>query len=162
MKKPKSVKKKNATGAIVGVILVIAISAGAIYLYNQRQSDNNTLQGITSGPFSINNGTYRLGDNVFMTVTGLKPTDAGKIIVFDPKGAIFTQVPFNGTMKSDFNYFFKPYTLKSEKLCTPQDLVGNWTIVFQGTQYKSIPFKIINQWVPGDEADLDLKPISPC
>ena len=162
MKKPKSGKRKNATGVIVGVILVIAISAGAIYLYNQKQSDNNTLQGITSGPFSINNGTYRLGENVFMTVNGLMPTDVGKIIIQNPKGGVFTQVPFNGTMKSQFNYFFKPYTLKSEKLCTPQDLVGNWTIVFQGTKYRPIFFKIINQWVPGDQADEDLKPISPC
>lgn len=162
MKKPKSAKKKNATGAIIGVIIVIAISAGAIYLYNQRQSDTSALHGMTSGPFSINNGTYRLGDNVFMTVTGLKPTDVGKIVVINSKGGIFTQVPFNGTMKSDFNYFFKPNTQKAQKLCSAQDLVGNWTIVFEGTQYSSIPFKIINQWVPGDQADEDLKPISPC
>ncbi len=162
MKKPKSSKKRNATGAIIGVILVIAVSAGFIYFSNQQKfSGNNTLQwAVTSGPFQINNSTYRLGDNVFMTVTGLKPTDVGKIVVLDPKGGTFTQVPFNGTMKSDFNYFFKPNTERIEKLCTPQDLVGNWTIVFQGTTYNPIPFKIINEWVEGSQAEI--KAINPC
>ncbi len=162
MKKPISTKKRNLTGAIIGIVIAVVISAGVIYFYNHRVQPDSTLQGITSGPFSINNGTYRLGDNVFMVVTGLKPTDVGKVVIYDPKGGIFDQFPFNGSMKTEFNYFFKPYTLKSEKLCSAQDLIGNWTIAFPGTLYKSIPFRIINQWVPGDQADTDLKPIPNC
>ncbi|MGB6463647.1 MAG: hypothetical protein WBF38_05435 [Nitrosotalea sp.] len=161
MKKPKS-GKKSATSAIITVIVIIAISASAIYFYNHQKmsEENNTAQWVTSGPFAINNGTYRLDDNVFMVVTGLKPTDAGKIIVYDPKGGVFTQEPFNGTLKSDFNYFFKPNTERIEKLCTPQDLVGNWTIDFSGTSYDPIHFEIINEWVPSGQAEI--KPISPC
>ncbi|MGC1708865.1 MAG: hypothetical protein WA799_03585 [Nitrosotalea sp.] len=161
MKKPKS-GKKSATSAIITVIVIIAISASAIYFYNHQKmsEENNTAQWVTSGPFAINNGTYRLDDNVFMVVTGLKPTDAGKIIVYDPKGGVFTQEPFNGTLKSDFIYFFKPNTERIEKLCTPQDLVGNWTIDFSGTSYDPIHFEIINEWVPSGQAEI--KPISPC
>ncbi|MGI0047417.1 MAG: hypothetical protein ACREBB_09570 [Nitrosotalea sp.] len=164
MKKPKSVKKKG-TGAVIAVFLIIAVSAAGIYLYNQHKAvvGGNTLQGITSGPFEINNGTYRLGDYVFMVVTGLQPTDVGNIVVYDPHGGLFTHIPFNGTMKADFNYFFKPVTIKSEKLCTPQDLVGNWTIQFQGTSYSPIQFQVINEWVAGAQAGPDLKPVpSPC
>lgn len=96
-----------------------------------------------------------------MIVQGLKPNDVGKILVIDPKGGTFTTMSFNGTMKSEFNQFFKPTTQRGEKLCTAQDLVGNWTIVFQGTSYKSIRFQIINEWVSGDQADKDLQPIPP-
>jgi hypothetical protein len=161
LKKPKS-GKKSATSAIITVIVIIAISASAIYFYNHQKmsGENNTVQWVTSGPFAISNGTYRLDDNVFMVVTGLKPTDAGKIIVYDPKGGVFTQEPFNGTLKSDFNYFFKPNTERIEKLCTPQDLVGNWTIAFPGTSYDPIHFEIINEWVPSGQAEI--KPINPC
>lgn len=162
MKKPKS-GKKSATNAIIAVIVIIAISASVIYFYNQQKmsGDDTTAQWITSGPFAITNGTYRLDDNVFMVVTGLKPTDVGKIIVYDPKGGVFTQSPFNGTLKSDFNYFFKPNTDRLEKLCTPQDLVGNWTIAFPGTSYSPLHFKIINEWVPSGQAEI--KPIpQPC
>ena len=164
MKKPKS-GKKNATSAIIAVFVIIAISASAIYFYNhQKMSEvNNTAQWITSGPFAINNATYRLDDNVFMIVTGLKPTDVGNIILYDPQGGNVTHVPFNGTMKSDFNYFFRPVTEKPEKLCTPQDLVGNWTITFQGTSYSPITVRVINEWVPGAQAGVDMQPIpSPC
>jgi hypothetical protein len=161
LKKPKSVKKRNASSAIIAVIIIIAISASAIYFYNQQKTSggDNTAQWITSGPFAITNGTYRIDDNVFMVVTGLKPTDVGKMTVYDPEGAIYTQVPFNGTLKSDFNYFFKPNTERLSKICTPQDLVGNWTIAFPGTSYNPIHFKIINEWVQGGQAEI--KPIPP-
>lgn len=164
MKKPKAGKRKSAIGAIIGVIVVVAISATVIYYFNQHSvSDNPTAQWVTSGPFSLTNSTYRLGGNVFMVVTGLKPTDVGNMLVFDPKGGLFSHIPFNGTMKSDFNIFFKPVTVKSEKLCTAQDLVGNWTIVFQGTPYKPLHFQVLNQWVPGTQAGEDMQPVpKPC
>ena len=95
-----------------------------------------------------------------MVVIGLKPNDVGQFVVTDPKGGIFSTLQFNGTMKSSFNYFFKPNTERSEKLCKPTDLVGNWTIIFQGVSYKAIPFGVINDWIPGSQAEI--KPIDPC
>jgi len=151
--------KKSRRGTIIAVAAIIVAVAGIYYYNQQKMSEENNTQWITSGPFAITKEKYRLGDNVFMIVQGLKPNDVGKMAVFDPKGGVFTQVSFNGTMKSDFNYFFKPNTEKIEKLCTPQDLVGNWTIVFQGTSYRPIPFQVINEWVQGSQAEI--KPIPP-
>lgn len=162
MKKPTSGKKKNAIGAIITVVVVVSISAAAIYFYNQHGTTGDaTAQWVASGPFAITNSTYRLGDNVFMVVTGLKPTDVGTMMIYDPKGGTFSHVPFNGTMKPDFNYFFKPVTQRSDKLCTAQDLVGNWTIVFQGTSYQPLHFQILNQWVAGTQSGKDMEPIPP-
>lgn len=159
MKKKKS-GKKSRTNSIIAVVVIAAISATAIYYYNQQKMSENNTQWIISGPFAITKEKYRLGENIFMVIQGLKPNDAGKMVVFDPKGGVFTQVPFNGTMKSGFNYFFKPNTERIEKLCTPQDLVGNWTIAFQGTSYRPILFQVINDWVQGSQAEI--KPINPC
>ncbi len=165
MKKKKSGKKSRRDTIIALVVIMIVIPTG-IYFYNQQKlsQENNTTQGITSGPFTIDKEKYRLGDYVFMVVTGLKPTDNGEMIVYDPKGGNFTKVPFNGTMKSDWNYMFKPNTERIEKLCTAQDLIGNWTIVFQGTSYKPIPFQVINEWVQGAQAEIKPVPpgLSPC
>lgn len=158
MKKPKSQKKKRS-GAIIAAIIITAISASAIYLYTHQQKAKDFPWEI-SGPFKIDKSQYKLGENVFMVVTGLSPSDAGKIVVYDPNGGVFTQSPFNGTMKSDFNYYFKPNTVKTEKLCTPQDLVGNWTIVFQGSKYKPLKFQVINEWIEGSQKEI--KPINPC
>jgi hypothetical protein len=161
LKKKKS-EKKSHIGPIIAVAVIIAIiAAGIYYYYQQKMSEqNNTSQWVISGPFAITKEKYRLGDNVFMVVQGLKPNDAGKIVVFDPKGGVFTQVPFNGTMKSDFNYVFKPNTVRAEKLCKPEDLVGNWSIAFQGAPYRPIPFQVINEWVQGSQAEIT--PINPC
>lgn len=150
---------------VIALVVIMVIIPMGIYFYNQQKvTPENNSHGTTSGPFTIDKEKYRLGDYVFVVVTGLQPTDAGKMIVYDPKGGTFTQVPFNGTLKSDWNYMFKPNTERIEKLCTAKDLIGNWTIVFQGTSYKSIPFQVINEWVQGSEAEIKPVPagLSPC
>jgi hypothetical protein len=42
--------------------------------------------------------------------------------------------------------------------------VGQWSIVFRGVSYKSIPFEIVNDWIPGSQAELAPVPkgLSPC
>jgi hypothetical protein len=37
------------------------------------------------------------------------------------------------------------------KICTVDDLIGEWTVVFRGTDYPNLKFKIINEILPGDE-----------
>ena len=163
MKKKKSGKKSRRDVIIALVVIMIIIPAG-IYFYNQQKMSQNIPQGITSGPFTIDKEKYRLGDNVYMVISGLKPTDTGKMVIYDPKGGTFSQVQFNGTTKSDWNYYFKPNTVRIEKLCTPQDLIGNWTIAFLGTSYRSITFQVINEWVQGAQAEIQPVPagLSPC
>lgn len=157
--KRKSGKKKH-TGSIIVLIIIAGVIPAGIYLYNEQKVPSANEQWNTSGPFAINKNQYKLGENVFMVVTGLKPSDAGQFEIIDPKGGIFSTVPFNGTMKSSFNYFFKPNTERVEKLCKPTDLVGNWTIIFQGVSYKAIPFEVVNDWISGSQAEI--KPIDPC
>ena len=158
-KKGKSGKKKH-TGSIIALIIIAGVIPAGIYFYNVQKAPTENVQWITSGPFAITKNQYKLGENVFMVVTGLKPDAVGKIVVMDPKGDTFTTIPFNGTMKSSFNYYFTPNTERIEKLCKPTDLVGNWTIIFKGVRYKSIPFEIVNDWIPGSQAQI--KPIDPC
>jgi hypothetical protein len=159
LKKKVKPEKKKRTGTIIALIIITGIILAGIFLYNEQKAP--TQNGwITSGPFAINKNQYKLGENVFMVVIGLKPDDVGQMVIMDPKGGTFSTVPFNGTMKSSFNYYFTPNTERIEKLCKPTDLVGNWTIIFKGVRYKSIPFEIVNDWIPGSQAQI--KPIDPC
>ena len=160
MKKKGKPGKKKYTGTIIALIIIVGVIPAGIYFYNEQKAPPQNAQWIISGPFAINKNQYKLGENVFMVVTGLKSDDVGKIVVMDPKGGTFTTIPFNGTMKSSFNNYFKPDTERIEKLCKPTDLVGEWIIIFQGASYKSIPFQIVNDWIPGSEAEI--KPIDPC
>lgn len=164
MKKPKTGKKKKHIGSIIAAIVITVIIAASVYLYYEQKQSEQQNQWISSGPFSINKNKYKLGENIFMSVRGLKPVEAGQIMIVDPKGGVYSTIPFNGTMKSDFNQFFKPNTQRSLSLCTPEDLVGNWSLIFQGVSYKSIPFEIVNEWIEGSQAEIKSVPkgLDPC
>ena len=161
-------KKKKHLGKIIGLIIIAGIVAAGIYsYYQQKESENRQWKWVTSGPFSINKSQYVLGENIFMIVSGLKPTDVGEIDVVTPKGDTFSKIPFNGTLKSSFKQFFKPNTQASFGLCNATDLVGNWDIIFKGVPYKSIRFEIKNEYLPGGsskENGLDTVPkgLGPC
>ena len=145
---------------IVLVVIIAVIISGGIYYYNQQKISNENVQWQNiSGPFAINKFQYKLGENIFMVVSNLQPTDAGAIVIVDPKGDTYDSIPFNGTLKTSFHYFFKPNTQDSNGLllCNPTDLVGNWALVFQGVTYKPIKFKVVNDWIEGSQAEI--KPI---
>ena len=134
-------KKKKHLGKIIALIIIAGIVSAVVYsYYNQEASKGEPWQWVTSGPFSINKSQYKLGENVFMIVSDLKPTDVGLINVVDPKGDTYSTIPFNGTMKSSFKQFFKPNTLASLGLCNATSLVGHWKVIFVGVPYKPIPF----------------------
>lgn len=145
--------KQKKTIAII--VIVIAAIVSAIYFYNiQKSSDENKSQWIISGPFAIDKPKYKLGENVFLSVHGLKPNEAGNILIVRPNGDMWTAIPFNGTLKSDFNYYFKPDTSTALKIYGSEDLVGTWKVIFQGLTYEPLSFEIINEFIPGGEADI--------
>ena len=59
-------------------------------------------------------------------------------------------IPFDGTEKSGFNQYFKPSLSKGRGICSVNDIIGEWTVVFQGTNYKSIKFTIRNETIPSE------------
>ncbi|MEX0765002.1 MAG: hypothetical protein WDZ43_04770 [Nitrosopumilaceae archaeon] len=140
------------------IVIVVAAIVSVIYVYDiQKSSDENKSQWIISGPFAIDKPKYKLGENVFLTVHGLKPNEAGNIVIVSPHEVIWTTLPFNGTLKTDFNYYFKPETSRALKIYNPEDLVGTWKVVFQGLTYQPLHFEIANEFLPGAESDI--KPI---
>lgn len=159
--------KKKQSGKIIGLVvigIIIAIIAIAVDYTNEQKRIEQENRWIISGPFAINKDHYKLAEYVFMSVQGLQPTDVGKILILSPNNKVYDTIPFNGTMKNSFKQYFKPNTQRSLALCTPEELVGNWTLVFQGTQYKPIPFKLINDWISGGQAEIKPVPkgLDPC
>ena len=131
------------------IIIAGIVAAGVYSYYQQKELEDRQWKWVSSGPFSINKSQYVLGENIFMIVSGLQPTDVGEIDVITPKGDTYSTIPFNGTMKSSFKQFFKPNTLASLGLCNATDLTGHWKIIFRGVSYKPIPFEIKNEFLPG-------------
>jgi hypothetical protein len=164
LKKKTIGQKKKKTGPIIAVIIIVAIIVGGIYYYDQQKiSEANVQWQNVSGPFAINKFQYKLDEYVFIVVSNLKPNDAGKIVVVDPKGDVYYTIPFNGTLKSSFHQFFKPNTVDvGVKICTPAELVGHWGMFFQGVPYQPLSFNVTNDWIQGGQSEVKAIPPDLC
>lgn len=110
---------------------------------------------ITSGPFQIDRSEYRLGEKIFIRIGGLDISEKGQIAFLRPLNethySVYQTIPFDGKHKNAFNYYVSPGLSSILPICTAEEIVGDWVVVFRGTEYPNINFKIINQTIPGDE-----------
>ena len=109
----------------------------------------------TSGPFSIDRKQYALGEKIFLKIDGLATNEIGQISILRPLNqthySVWTTFPFDGKISESFNVYFEPRLLKLKEICNKDDLVGDWRMVFQNTNYENLKFKIMDKIVPGDE-----------
>ena len=149
--------KKNEKQVIsITVIIAIAIVAGIIYYYNRQAPPTDELksQWISSGPFAIDKPKYRLGENIFFAVSNLKSDEIGAISFVLPDGRPYAEIPFNGTTKDHFTFYFTPTTSLDKKIYKPEQLTGTWTVIFRGVTYEPLKFEILNEYVQGGEANV--------
>ncbi len=110
---------------------------------------------ITSGPFQIDRSEYILGEKIFMKMNGLGVDEKGQIAVLRPLNdthySVWQTTPFDGSDKEAFNIYFEPDLAALQGICTVEDLIGDWRVVFRGTDYPNLEFKIIEDILPGDE-----------
>jgi hypothetical protein len=112
---------------------------------------------ITSGPFQIDRSEYVLGEKIFLRIGGLNYDEKGEAAFLRPLNSthysVYLTVPFDGSDKSAFNYYLQPQLTKTRGFCTVDDFIGDWRVVFRGTDYPNLEFKITKDILPGDEKD---------
>ncbi len=152
-----SLKKKEKWIISISIaIIAIAVIGGVIYYYNVQTSppEDMRTQWISSGPFAIDKPKYKLGENIFLVVTNLQPNEAGVISFVRPNGLSYADIPFNGTLKDHFTYYFTPTTSVFKNIYKPQQLVGAWTVIFHGVAYPPLKFELENKYIRGGEANV--------
>ena len=110
---------------------------------------------ISSGPFEIDRSEYVLGEKIFLRMNELGYEEKGQIAFLRPSNdthySVYLTIPFDGTDKEAFNYYVQPQLSKTRGFCTIDDFIGEWRVVFRGTDYPNLEFKIIEEVLPGDE-----------
>lgn len=106
---------------------------------------------VWSGPISVTQYKHRLGDNVFFIITGLQPDEKGTIGVFTPEGVLYKTIHYDGSLKSSFNQFFFPDTTATLDICKPEQLVGEWKVVFADNSYPPLIFEMTDEYLPDSE-----------
>ncbi|MGY5150254.1 MAG: hypothetical protein ACW9W3_09335 [Candidatus Nitrosopumilus sp. bin_68KS] len=111
---------------------------------------------LASGPFQIDRSEYVLGEKIFLRIGGLGLDEKGQVAFLRPLNSthysVYWTIPFDGADKPAFNYYLQPQLSKINGYCTVDDFVGDWRVVFRGTDYPNLKFRIINEILPGEEA----------
>jgi len=109
----------------------------------------------TSGPFEIDRSEYALGEKIFLRTNGLAFEEKGQVAVMRPLNAthyeVYLTLPFDGLKKEAFNYYLDPKLTKLRGMCTVDDVMGRWALVFRGTDYPNLYFNITDRVVPGTD-----------
>ena len=117
---------------------------------------------ITSGPFQIDRSEYDLGEKIFLVIEGLKIEEKGQIAFLrqlnDTHYSVYQTIPFDGEKKEAFNYYMQPKLSIAKGLCSVDDIIGNWAVVFKGTDHKSITFEITDKIIPNNNENYQ-KPV---
>jgi hypothetical protein len=111
----------------------------------------------TSGPFQVDRSEYALGEKIFLRIGGLSFQEKGQVAVMRPLNdthySVYLTIPFDGAQKDAFNYYLDPQLSKTRGLCSVNDVLGKWALVFRGTNYSNLNFEIINKTLPGTNWD---------
>jgi hypothetical protein len=109
----------------------------------------------TSGPFQIDRTKYALGEKIFLRIGGLQFQEKGQVAVMRPLNdthySVYLTIPFDGANKDAFNYYLDPQLSKTRGLCSVDDVLGKWALVFRGTDYPNLNFEIVNKTLPGTD-----------
>ncbi len=111
----------------------------------------------TSGPFQIDRSEYAIGEKIFIRIGGLAYQEKGQIAVMRPLNdthySVYLTIPFDEGIKDSFNYYVEPQLSKNRGLCSVDDVIGKWALVFRGTDYPNLNFEITDQIVPGTNVE---------
>ena len=140
-------------GALIISLITIMIFVNPIDI-SPPKKESDFKDWYKSGPFAINKQEYKIGENIFLAVEELLPDDIGNIVFVLPNGTTkYISLPFDSAQKSSFNYYFKPAISKARSICSTDDIIGDWIIVFQGTQYEPLKFRILNDTIPSEQGN---------
>jgi len=114
----------------------------------------NDREWIASGPFKIDRSEYLLGEKVFVKIDQLSNNEKGEVVVLRPVNSthhiVYHKMQFNAESQRN-NYYFTPDLSELRGICSVDELIGEWSVVFQGTDYPDLKFKVIAGIVPGYE-----------
>ena len=113
---------------------------------------------IASGPFKIDRSEYLLGEKIFVNIDALNVNEKGKVVFLRPVNSThyspYHIMQFDETGKRN-NYYFTPDLSITKGICSADELIGNWKVVFQGTKHLDLKFKVVEEILPGNEKRYD-------
>ena len=109
---------------------------------------------IQSGPFKIDRSEYWLGEKIFVNIDEIDEKTKGEMVFAKHINSThmfeYKKIKFDGS-KPQQN-FYLGFNLNSARgICTTDKLIGEWDVIFRGTDFTNLEFKVLDKIVPGME-----------
>ena len=137
---------------IIPVFIIIIISISIIITNSNEKKIEEAIieeEWTYSGPFGIDKTEYNIGEKIFIDVVDIPKEDKGTAIFFRPINAThdieYLSIDFDGSKKDNFNRYFEFKLNEWKGICSRNDLLGDWKIIFLGVEYKELNFRVLNQ-----------------
>ena len=113
---------------------------------------------IESGPFMIDRSEYLIGEKIFINIGQIDENIKGQMIfskiINSTHSYVYKKINYDGSFPQQ--NFYLAFTLNPLRgVCTTDTFIGNWELIFEGTNLDSIKFKVINQILPGMEKNYE-------
>ena len=108
----------------------------------------------SSGPFKLDRSEYVLGERLFVNLDYVDKNTKGDMIftkiINNTHAYEYKKIKFDGS-KPQHNFYIGMNLNMPRGLCNVDQLIGNWELRFEGTNYESIKFKVLDEILPGSE-----------
>ena len=109
---------------------------------------------IRAGPFLIDRSEYVLGEKIFVDIEEIDENIKGEIIfgkiINTTHSMEYKKLYYDGSLPRQ-NYYFGVYPSIAKGFCTTDEIVGEWSVSFPGTDLESLKFEITSKIIPGME-----------
>ena len=109
---------------------------------------------IQIGPFQMDKSEYALGEKIFVNIKHLKKNDKGVMIftkIINSTHILeYKKINFDGS-KPQQNFYLGIHLSTVRGICSTDEISGNWKVVFEGTEYSDLNFKVSTEILPGFE-----------
>jgi hypothetical protein len=109
---------------------------------------------IQSGPFKIDRSEYVVWEKIFINIEEIDKFTKGQMVFYkwvnNTHGYTYKTILFDGS-KPQQNLYLSLDLSELRKICTVDMLAGDWELIFEGTNFESLKFKVTDQIIPGME-----------
>lgn len=135
---------------IIGIVAIVGVIGFSIISYESSQEtkiDTSIIEEEWNrvGVFGTNKDTYKLGERVFFSGP-VFPNQQITIKVITPEGLVNREFYYDGSETQLAKFYFKPDTFRHNGLYFVEQLVGTWTIKFEGVSNEDLTFEMLNEY----------------
>jgi len=149
----------------IGIVIIASVIGFQFYDSTYKKSTSEDYyenpQGVSSVVYpenpqylyglKINKDKYLLGERIFMNIGEIPMGLEDVLIFYTPSGQAYLPIPIDGDKKSSFKHYFRPMLSLKHGICDKEQLIGEWTVAFQGSPENKLKFNVMEEILPHSE-----------